>query len=66
MFGVYVISGETYVVEETKSGSWFLGRFESLVKIYFQLRLELLASAAEFQPCLQERLDKVLSALIKK
>ncbi|XP_072847322.2 signal transducer and activator of transcription 6 isoform X2 [Pogona vitticeps] len=40
-------------------------RFENLVNIYFQLRLELMAFATEFQPCLQERLDNVFSALIK-
>ncbi|KAJ7317658.1 hypothetical protein JRQ81_003820 [Phrynocephalus forsythii] len=40
-------------------------RFENLVNIYFQLCLELAASAAEFQPSLQDHLENVFSVLIK-
>ncbi|XP_042304617.1 signal transducer and activator of transcription 6 isoform X2 [Sceloporus undulatus] len=40
-------------------------RFERLVDICFQLRLQLVASGAELQSSLQERLDSVANALIK-
>lgn len=48
----------------------FPGRFESLVEVCFLLRQQLVASgtelSSELHVRLQERLDNVFSALIKK